>query len=83
MDKIEFKLDDEESVEFYILEQTRINGQTYLLVTDSEEDEAECLIMREVGETVEDSTYEIVEDDNELEALLKVFEELLEDVSIN
>jgi len=82
MNKITFDIDQNESVEFFILEQTKLNGQTYLLVTDSEEDEAECLILREVGETVEDSTYEIVEDDNELEALQKVFETLLEDVII-
>ena len=69
--------------EFFVLEQTKINGATYILVTDSEEDDAECLILKETGvEEQTDKMYEIVEDDTELLAVSKVFEELLEDVSI-
>ena len=50
---------------------------------DSEEDDAECLILREVEESKDaEKTYEIVEDDTELMAVSKVFEELLEDVDI-
>ncbi len=37
---------------------------------------------RHVGESQSESVYEIVEDDVELSAVLKVFEELLEDVEI-
>lgn len=84
MEKIEFTFDDtEEAVEFYVLEQTKINGSTYILVTDSEEGDAECLIMKEVsvGDD-EDCIYEIVEDDMELNAVSGVFEELLEDTDI-
>lgn len=84
MEKIEFTFDDaDEAVEFYVLEQTKINGSTYILVTDSEEDDAECLIMKEVslGED-EDCIYEIVEDDMELKAVSGVFEELLENTDI-
>ena len=67
----------------FALEQTKINGATYILVTDSEEDDAECLILKETGvEEQTDKMYEIVEDDTELLAVSKVFEELLEDVSI-
>ena len=36
----------------------------------------------ERGESQSESVYEIVEDDVELSAVLKVFEELLEDVEI-
>jgi hypothetical protein len=52
-------------------------------VTDSQEDDAECLILKE-GESqdAKESVYEIVEDDVELQAVSKVFEELLEDVEI-
>ena len=35
-----------EAEEFFVVEQTRLNGVTYLLVADSEEDDAECLIWR-------------------------------------
>ena len=52
-------------------------------MTDSEEDDAECLILKETGNQGEgESVYEIVEDETELLAVSKVFEELLEDVNI-
>lgn len=84
MEKIKFAFGDGNGEdEFFVLEQTKINGATYILVTDSEEDDAECLILKETGvEEQTDKMYEIVEDDAELLAVSKVFEELLEDVSI-
>lgn len=84
MEKIKFAFGDGNGGdEFFVLEQTKINGATYILVTDSEEDDAECLILKETGvEEQTDKMYEIVEDDTELLAVSKVFEELLEDVSI-
>ena len=84
MEKIKFAFGDLNGEdEFFVLEQTKINGATYILVTDSEEDDAECLILKETGvEEQTDKMYEIVEDDTELLAVSKVFEELLEDVSI-
>ena len=72
-----------EQVEFYILEQTKLNGISYLLVADSEEDDAECLILKDTSAPEDtDSIYELVEDEVELQAVLKVFEELLEDIDI-
>ncbi len=84
MEKIIFTFDDtNEEVEFLVLEQTKLNGASYLLVADSEEDEAECLILKDMSAAEDaESLYEIVEDDVELSAVLKVFEELLEDVDI-
>ena len=84
MEKIKFAFGDGNGEdEFFVLEQTKINGATYILVTDSEEYDAECLILKETGvEEQTDKMYEIVEDDTELLAVSKVFEELLEDVSI-
>lgn len=84
MEKIKFAFGDGNGEdEFFVLEQTKINGATYILVTDSEEDDAECLILKETGvEEQTDKMYEIIEDDTELLAVSKVFEELLEDVSI-
>ncbi len=84
MEKIVFTFEDtKEEVEFFVLEQTKLNGSSYILVADSEDDEAECLILKDMSaaEDVE-SLYEIVEDEVELTAVLKVFEELLEDVDI-
>ncbi|HIZ81068.1 MAG TPA: DUF1292 domain-containing protein [Candidatus Mediterraneibacter pullistercoris] len=84
MEKIRFAFADENGEdEFFVLEETMINGNTYILVTDSEEDDAECLILRESAEPGQDeSVYEIVTDETELLAVSKVFEELLEDVNI-
>ena len=84
MEKIVFTFEDtKEEVAFFVLEQTKVNEASYLLVAGSEEDEAECLILKDMSaaEDVE-SVYEIVEDEVELSAVLKVFEELLEDVDI-
>lgn len=84
MEKIKFVFEEtKEEVEFFVLEQTRISGNSYILVTDSEEDEAECLILKDTSVAEDkESVYEIVEDDVELSAVLKVFEELLEDIDI-
>lgn len=84
MEKIKFMSEDmEEAVDFFILEQTKVNGTSYILVTDSMEGDAECLILKDISKTEDaDSIYEIVEDDTELNAMSKVFEELLEDVDI-
>ena len=84
MEKITFTFEDtKEEVDFYVLEQKKVNGNTYILVTDSEEEEAECLILKDTSAAEDkESLYEIVEDDVELSAVLKVFEELLEDIDI-
>ena len=80
MEKIKFMSEEmNEEVDFYVLEQTKVGGVYYILVTDSEDDDAECLILKDTsGENQSESVYEIVE----LSAVLKVFEELLEDVEI-
>ena len=85
MEKIKFVFDDtKDEVEFFVLEQTKVNGNSYILVTDSEEDEAECLILKDksAADAVE-SLCEVVEDETELMGVLKVFEELLEDIDID
>ena len=83
MEKIKFVSDEMQEVEFFVLEQTKVNGMSYILVTDSEEGDAECWIMREVSaEDSSDGVYDFVEDEEELYAVSKVFEELLEDIDI-
>lgn len=72
--------DDGEEVAFRVLEQAKIAGVDYLLVTD-EVDEQQALILRQIqdGETL---TYEVLEDENELKIISKYFEELLEDINL-
>ncbi|EGG84040.1 hypothetical protein HMPREF9477_00818 [Lachnospiraceae bacterium 2_1_46FAA] len=84
MEKIQFMFDDgTESADFFVLEETKVNGVSYILVTDSEEDDAECMILKDTSKPEEsESVYQVVEDDTELEAVLKIFEELLEDIDI-
>lgn len=82
MEKIEFQSEDG-ITEFYVEEQTTIAGTTYLLVSDSEEDEANAYILKDIsGEEGQDACYEIVEDEDELLAVSKVFEQMLEDVDL-
>lgn len=84
MEKVRFAFTDGNGEdEFFVLEETKINGSGYILVTDSEDDDAECLILKETGKKEDgECVYEIVEDETELLAVSKVFEELLEDVNI-
>lgn len=84
MEKIKFTFADmDETVEFFVLEQTRISGINYILVTDSDEDDAEALILRDQSEDGDqEALYEIVDDDEELEAVSKVFSQMLDDVDI-
>jgi hypothetical protein len=83
--KVTFTADDNEKAEFYILEQTQLNGVTYLLVTDSDEeaDETTAYILKDTSADEDDAAfYELVEDEEELALIAKIFEELLEDVDI-
>ena len=84
MEKIVFQLSDsQETVDFFVLEQTRINGADYILVTDAEDGDGEALILKDLSEDGEqEAVYEIVEDDDELEALSVIFGEMLEDVDL-
>ena len=75
-----FTTEEGEEVPLFVVEETKIAGENYLLVTDSEEDEADAYIFREVSENENDSFYEMVEDEEKINALSKVFAELLDDV---
>ena len=84
MEKITFIPENEEAaVDFYVLEETRIGGVNYILVTDSEEGDAECLILKDLSDAEDaEAVYAIVEDENELDSVFGVFEQMLDDVDI-
>ena len=66
--------------EFYVVEQTRVNGTNYLLVADSPEGDAEALILKDISDdTSEEAEYVPVEEEALLEALMKIFTEIMED----
>ena len=81
MEKITFCPDGDEPVDFFVLEQTRINGVNYILVTDFEDGDGEALILKDLSNDEDkESLYAIVDDDTELKAVAGVFEGLLNDV---
>ena len=83
MDKIVFTPEVGEPVRFYVLEQTRLGGIDYILVTDSEDGDGEALILRDTSSLEEDeAVYEIVTDDEELNAVAAVFQNILEDIDL-
>ena len=83
MEKITFTLEDGDAVEFYVLEQTMIGGVNNLLVTDSAEGDGEALILSDVSAPEDpEAVYEIVEDDEKLNAVAAVFEKIIDDIDI-
>ena len=48
MEQLEFLTDDNEKVSFYVLEETRVNGVNYLLVSEQDSLDAECYILKDV-----------------------------------
>ena len=81
MERIAFTLENGESVWFYVLEQTKIAGVNYILVTDVEDGDGEALILKDLSKPEDtESVYEIVSNEDELDAVAGVFEDLLEDV---
>ena len=84
MEKITMLSDENgEELEFYVLEQTRIGGHNYILVTDVEEGDGDALILKDMSQDgEEESIYDVVSDDEELEAVSGVFADMLEDVDL-
>ncbi len=81
VEKIILNPDNEDRIEFFVLEQTTVAGVNYLLVTDSEEGDGEALILKDKSKKEDtEAVYEIVSDDKELKALADIFENLLDDV---
>ena len=75
MEKITFTPDgaDGEAVDFYVLEQTRIGGVNYILVTEEEEGDGEALILKDLSSDGEaESIY----------AIADVFSDMMDDVTL-
>lgn len=80
--------EDGETLELYVVEKTRINGKDYLLAAESSLDdedaeEAECYVFRDdslPGDS--EAIYVMVENEDELLGVLDIFQNLMDDVSI-
>lgn len=83
MEKIVFTGNEGEEILFYVVEETRVNGVNYLLVSETEEEDGDCYIMKDTSSAEEkEAVYEFVEDDETLEALSGLFKALLPDTDI-
>lgn len=83
-DLIEFTSEDGGTVLFSVAGQVKITGTDYLLVTDSSMDSEEeaAYILKKLEDKDGQSIYLMVEEEEELAAISKVFEETLEDIDI-
>ena len=84
MEKITFEPEEGTPVEFYVLEQTKLGGIQYILVTEQEEGDGDALILKDISTPEEnEAVYEIVEDETELDAVAAIFENILEDIELS
>lgn len=81
-EKIVFESEDGD-VEFFVLEQTMLGGVNYILVTDDlESEEGSFLILKEESGEGDFVSYDILEDEKELNAVIPIFDELLDDFDL-
>lgn len=78
--------EDDEEVEFCVLEQTQLMGKNYYLVApledmEKDDEEGECFILRENVDEADSEfgMYEFVDDEAELDVVFPIFEELLDE----
>ena len=58
-----------------------MGGTDYILVTDMEDGDGDALILKDLsGPEDAEAIYEVVSDDNEMEAVADVFEKMLDDI---
>ncbi|MDU5598319.1 MAG: DUF1292 domain-containing protein [Lachnospiraceae bacterium] len=83
-DTVSFLSEDGENIKLSVLEETKINGISYILVTDSfEGEDGECYIMKDISSSdSEDANYIFVEDENELDSVFEIFEKMMDDIDI-
>ena len=78
-------VDEDQTLEFFVVEETKLGGVSYLLVTDAagDEEDGDCYLLKDMsGKDEEEAVYEFVEDEEELDSLMKIFAELLDDVEL-
>ena len=84
MEKLIFSPDGETQFEVYVLEKTTIGGVDYYLTTESEDGDCECVILKDLSDKEDsEAVFEEVADENELEAVAKIFESILDDITID
>lgn len=83
MEKLEFTDDDGNMESWYVLDETRLGGKTYLLVTDSEDGDGEAMILKdESSDGDPEADFCPVEDPDELAGAGQIFSEILKEHGI-
>ena len=72
-----FTNDSGEEEIFYVQAVTVLGGVNYILVTETEDLAGDAYILKQSEETEEEITFDMVDDEDELDALADVFEELI------
>ena len=81
-DKVKFITDDGEEALFEVIEQARIGGVDYLLVTEDHENNGEAFLLKKITDEKDDVIYVMPDDDMELDAVSNYFSSLLDDIDI-
>ena len=83
MEKIKFAGNDGDTIEFFVVEKTTLGGVDYMLVTESETEDGDAYVLKDLLKSGDsEGFYEIVDDEDELQAVGQVFGALLEDIDI-
>ena len=83
MEKISFAGNNGDAIEFFVIEKTTLGGVDYMLVTESESEDGDAYVLKDLSKSGDsEGIYEIVDDEDELQAVGQVFGALLEDIDI-
>jgi len=83
MEKISFAGNNGDAIEFYVIEKTTLGGVDYMLVTESETEDGDAYVLKDLSKSGDsEGVYEIVDDEDELQDVGQVFGALLEDIDI-
>lgn len=80
MNKIEFIDEDGKKIELYVVDETTLNENHYILASEEKEENSMAYILKEVERNDSDMIFEIVSDEKEFDSVLSIFEELIDDV---
>ena len=81
---VTFTDEDAQDMDFYVIEETKVNGFSYLLVCDEEDmEQGNVFILKIISAPEEEEAiYDVVQDEVELQAVSKVFSELVDGIDI-
>lgn len=83
MDKIKIEIEDGQTAEFFVLEETTVGGIDYFLVTEEEEGDGEAMILKDLSQKDDtEAVFEFVEDEKELKAVGAIFAGLMENTDL-